>query len=176
MLNLEEIKDHVIETGYNELQQINIEISWHSVSGGLVTYGDLYIPQNNGFNHIGYYIYIHPLLKKAGKAEIRGGIAHENVHLLRDIRQSRKQAEEEVRIYYHSKSYRIRDEICTDLEAINRGFGKEILALEIFREDSLSHNGFGIPSAYLKEILATMQDFPGRFTYKDYINMFGNGR
>lgn len=174
MHNLREIKEQVMEEGFLELKVTRVDISWDIVKDGLMVYGDIYVPQRNGC-FAGYYIDVHQCLKKAGIAEMRGGIAHEYSHIIKDIQQTRKEARRKTRKYNHSEAYCRKDEIRTDLEAINRGFGYDLLALEIFRKAHFNYKALCIPSSHLKRILAIRRDLPGGFTYRDYINIFGNG-
>ncbi|MBI2508319.1 hypothetical protein HYV89_05195 [Candidatus Woesearchaeota archaeon] len=168
MYNLDDIKEEVIEKGFNELKQVRIDIGWHPVNSGFMTYGDLDMPRKRS-----YYIHVHPYLKKAEKQVIRGGVAHENSHIIKDMRLTRQEAEMDVKRYYLSKAYHVRDEICTDLDVINRGFGYELLAFEFFRETNAYDNGYGMSSTKIRQIIAIVEDFPFAFTYRDYLNLFG---
>lgn len=180
MLNLEDIKNEVIEEGYSELKSTAIDVAWQRINDGLMTYGDLYFLKNGIYRVGGYYIDAHPILKKTGEQVVKGGFAHELGHIVKDIKQTRKEANMDVRRYRCSRTYFIKDEICTDLEAINRGFGNEVLEFQIFRETENNYNGYGITSEQIKYIISILKDFPFEFTYQDYINLSrnsnGNGR
>ena len=174
MLNLEDIKDEVVEEGYSELKSDRIDISWRLLTDGLMMYGYLY--KRKWAGRIGYFINVHPCLKDVSVTGIRGGIAHECSHIIKYTKHTRKELFRDIRKYYQSQEYCRKEEICTDIETINRGFGYDLLALEIFRERNYNHEVHTIPSSHLKEILARMYDLPVEFTYKDYMNLFENGK
>jgi hypothetical protein len=68
-------------------------------------------------------------LEGAPRRVIEGGFAHELAHILRDSRLSRWQLELAFSRYLSSRAWRIHEERNADLEAIRRGYGRELLAL-----------------------------------------------
>jgi hypothetical protein len=68
-------------------------------------------------------------LESAPRRVLEGGFAHELAHIARDIRYSPSQLERAAARYAASAAWRARDERNTDLEAIRRGCGLQLLAL-----------------------------------------------
>jgi hypothetical protein len=68
-------------------------------------------------------------LEGAPRRVLEGGFAHELAHITRDIRYSPFQLDRAFGRYQRSLAWSIRDERNTDLEAIRRGCGPQLLAL-----------------------------------------------
>ncbi len=172
MHNLRKLKERAIEEGLSELKTTMIDIKSCHVEEGIMEYRNIYFIEKRRKRFAGYIIYIDPIMKSLPESAVRSGIVHEGVHIIKDVGFTRKDALEEVRHYKNSRVYRMKDEICTDLEVINRGFGYGLLALGKFREKHFRHNGFGIPSKHIEEILSRLIDLPVPYTYKEYRAFF----
>jgi len=68
-------------------------------------------------------------LESAPRRVLEGGFAHELAHIARDTRYSPCQLERAFARYRTSETWSIREERNTDLEAIRRGCGPQLLAL-----------------------------------------------
>ena len=71
-------------------------------------------------------------LASAPRRVLEGGFAHELAHIVRDLRLRPFQRALAYRRYRLHRGYRIRDERDTDLEAIRRGYGRQLLALMLW--------------------------------------------
>jgi len=167
MLTLNQIKARVIK-GFLELKMTNIELFWHPVRSGIFEYGDF---EGNE----GYYVHVHPWLRQARSEVLIAGTAHEFAHIAKEINIGKSHTVRTLNRYHKSRGYRRRDEIETDLEVINRGFGRELLCLESYRRNRRIHNGYGIPLESLRTIIQANGDLPHPLTYNDYIRYFGKG-
>ena len=68
-------------------------------------------------------------LESAPRRVLEGGFAHELAHIVHDTRHSPSHLERAFARYAGSLSRRVREERDTDLEAIRRGCGRQLLAL-----------------------------------------------
>ena len=170
MHNLRAIKKQVIEKGFPELKTVRVDIRWDQVKDGVMQMG-YYLMENKIIRPMEFIIYVDPCIRASTEQAIGAGIAHEGVHMIKHINLTIKGILEEERRYKSSRAYRERDEISTELEVINRGFGFNLLALEKFRETNFRHNGY-IPSSHIEEILSRLIDLPAPFTYQEYKTYF----
>ena len=168
MLILNQIKARAIR-GFLELKLTNIELCWYPVKGGIFEYGDFERKE-------GYYVHVHPGLRRARPEVLIAGTAHELAHIANEILRGKSHTTRTLNLYHNSRDYRRKDEIETDLEVINRGFGRELLCLESYRRRRRIHNGYGIPLEHLRTIIQANGKLPRPLTYHDYCRIFRNGR
>jgi hypothetical protein len=71
-------------------------------------------------------------LRATPRRVLEGGFAHELAHIVRDLRLGPFQRSLAYGRYDRLRAYRIRDERGTDLEAIRRGYGRQLLALMLW--------------------------------------------
>jgi hypothetical protein len=71
-------------------------------------------------------------LAGAPRRVLEGGFAHELAHIVRDLHWRPFQRGLAYDRYRTHRAYRIRDEQATDLEAIRRGYGRQLLALMLW--------------------------------------------
>ncbi len=79
-----------------------------------------------------YSIGVDRSLQGAPRNVLEGGLAHELSHILRDSAKSPWQRKLAWRRYAASRAYRIGDERATDLLAIERGYGRQLMALMVY--------------------------------------------
>ena len=169
MHNLRDIKNQVIEEGFPELRMIRIDTKWDPVDDGVMKMGPS--PTGNKMSRpTRYIIYVDPYMRSSTEKSIRAGIAHEGVHILKYMNLTKEGILKEERRYNGSRAYWMREEICTDLGVINRGFGYDLIELERFIEKD--YNSFGIPRSHIEEILSRLTDLPVPFTYQEYKAFF----
>ena len=164
MRALNKVKARAI-MGFLELSRNSIELLWHPEKGGIFEYGEFMGEKK-------YFVHIHPRLKNARIEVLIGGIAHEFAHISRELSITNRYAARTLQLYKESKAYRKKEEIETDLEVINRGFGEELLYLEDYRIKRNAHNGFGIPFHHLRLILHSRYNLPHPLTYQAYWKIF----
>ena len=71
-------------------------------------------------------------LGAAPRRVLEGGFAHELAHIVRDLRWRPFQRSLAYEHYRTHRTYRIRDEQRTDLEAMRRGYGRQLLAFMLW--------------------------------------------
>jgi hypothetical protein len=131
MNNLEEIRDYTIKKGFPELLAENITISYAHLKDAFLICGDL--------KDEGYFIKVTPILKKAPKDVIIGGVAHELAHILDAQSRNKHEKATDAKLYRFSKTYRTMTERNTDLQTIIRDFGAELLAFMKYYEKTEPH-------------------------------------
>ena len=132
MNDLEEIRDAVIEKGYPELMDEDIQVEYKTLDDALLQYG--------GLTGEGFYIEVDDSLKDAPRDVMEGGFSHELSHILTDEDQGRQSTIRDRLAYKISRRYKTLDERNTDLQVIVRGFGTQLLAfLEYSDEKGFSH-------------------------------------
>lgn len=138
-MNIKEILDKIIKKSFPELMGEDIRIEWKNLDDALMEQG--------GLTGHGYYIEVDKTLKKAKESVIIGGLAHELCHILTSIELSRGKSITDIILYRISIRYKTLDERNTDLQAIIRGYGKELLEFmnhsekegyDYYKEDGLS--------------------------------------
>ena len=98
----------------------------------LIRFGDFddwmsYYPSGDSF-----IIGVDNSLGAAPRPVLEGGFAHELAHIVRDLRFRPFQRARAFEKYRDRLAWRIRDERGTDLEAIRRGYGRQLLALMLW--------------------------------------------
>jgi hypothetical protein len=78
------------------------------------------------------FIGVDESLRGAPCPVLEGGLAHELAHIVRDRARGPWQRRLALERYASLPAYRIRDERATDLLAIERGFGPQLLALLLY--------------------------------------------
>lgn len=138
-MNLDKILNKIITSSFPELMGEDIQISWESIDDSLMVQGRL--------SEEGFYIEVDDSLKNSSNSVIIGGIAHELCHIVVSKGLTLKERRIDSLLYRLSKRYRTMDERNTDLQAIIRGFGKELLefmeysesaGFDYYKEDGLS--------------------------------------
>ena len=132
MQNLDEIRDKVIKKGFLELMDEDIQVEYKDLDDALFEYC--------GLTSDGYCIEVDNSMKDAPTDVMEGGFAHEFSHILTDIEAARSFRRRDRWARRISKRYKTLDERNTDLHAIIRGFGPQLLAfLEYSHEKGLDH-------------------------------------
>lgn len=129
MNDLAQIRDDVIKEGFPELMDVDVQIEWKKLQDALMEYG--------GLTKEGYYIEVDESLRGCDDVEIiQGGLAHEFVHVIADIKMKTRAVIRRDRFARKiSKEYRRLDERNTDLEVLVRGFGQRLLKFLRYAEE-----------------------------------------
>ncbi|NQU98711.1 hypothetical protein HQ533_04545 [Candidatus Woesearchaeota archaeon] len=127
MTDLKKIRDNIIENGFPELMSIDIWIDWKKLKDALIEYG--------GLTEEGFYIEVDKSLRDAPTEVIEGGLAHDLTHILTDVQQGRNLTLKDRLAYKISKKYKTLDERNTDVTAILRGYGSQLLAFLQYAEE-----------------------------------------
>jgi len=151
MQNLDEIRDRIIQKGFLELMDEDIQVEYKDLDDALLEYC--------GLTSDGYCIEVDNSMKDAPTDVIEGGFAHELSHILTDIGQEYSFRLRDRLARRISKRYRTLDERNTDLQAIVRGFGPQLLAfLEYSQEKGFDHyKDEGLSIREVKAILSAGQ-------------------
>jgi len=151
MQNLAEIRDQIIQTGFPELLSEDIQTEYKKLDDALLEYC--------GLTSEGYCIEIDNSMKDASIAVMEGGLAHELSHILTDLNQERNFRRRDRWARRISKRYTVLDERNTDLQAIIRGYGPQLLAfLEYSQEKGFDHyKEDGLSIREVKAILSAGQ-------------------
>lgn len=119
--------NEVIVSGFPELLRLEIQVSFKT---GLDT-----VMKIVSLAEEGWLIQIDDSLRKAERAVLVGGIAHELSHIVRDGRASW------LHIFFYKCSARYREAIerDVDVDTILRGFGNELLSFTQYSENKWLH-------------------------------------
>src|SRR5689334_2983806 len=122
--SLEMLTRRMIVRSFPELRRLRIGVAYEELGPG-----DLlqYYTRRGRFR-----IAVSPLLSDAPRVAVEGGIAHELAHILRDCRLGPQQRDLAWDRFAASRTYRIKEERATDERAIERGYGRHLLALARF--------------------------------------------
>jgi len=95
-------------------------------------------------------------MKNTPRDCVEGGIAHELVHLHKELGMNWLVSWLDGLLYDRIRLYRERDERKTDLEVINRGYGTQLLALSQYSEErGYQHvRGSGLSVVEIQRILS----------------------
>ena len=132
MNNLEEIRDEVIRRGFPELMTENISIKYTQLKDAFLYCNDF--PKN------GHHIKVDEELGNSPREVLIGGVAHEFAHLVDAEKRNTKGKVVDYILYNYLRTYRIAVERDTDLQAIMRGFGTELLAFLKYTEKLEPHD------------------------------------
>ncbi|HLD12228.1 MAG TPA: hypothetical protein VJB87_01405 [Candidatus Nanoarchaeia archaeon] len=116
--------DEVITQGFPELTTTTIYLDLKDDDDGSI--------QVEAYEDGDYLITFRRLFKQAPPTVLHGGLAHEMSHIVRDTRRRKKRPSSEqlfLQRYDHDLAYTKRYERRIDREALRRGFGKEIYAI-----------------------------------------------
>jgi hypothetical protein len=139
MNKLEKIRDEIIKKAFPELKEEDIQIEYKKLDDALVEWGAL--------TGEGFYLEVDEGLKNAPRDVLEGGIAHDLCHVVSEKEQGRFESWLDGVLYRNFKRYMRLDERNTDVEAVLRGYGQQLLTfLEYaekeghprYREDGLS--------------------------------------
>lgn len=125
MPSLQKINNAIIDEGFPELRDDDIQVSYRSLKNFLA----ICILENKH-----YCIYVSPEMKGSPNIVLSGILVHENCHMLKEKHMNNYQRKKDKR-FYKSKIFKTLDERNTDLEAILRGYGREILAYKKYAEE-----------------------------------------
>ena len=118
--NLENLLYRIVSKSFHELKDQKIKIEYAEIENAYFGFSG---------NKKGYEMYVDPKMKKASKNLVVGGIAHELCHIVNEMHLSSYVNRKDRLLYKKNSHYFQLDEKNTDLQAILRGYGKEILTL-----------------------------------------------
>jgi hypothetical protein len=149
---LEDIRDEIIQEGFPELMDEDVQIAYENIDDALCAYGEL--------TEEGYYIDVDISLRDAPRRVIEGGVAHELSHILTD----RDAGTEDTEAYRLSKRYRILDERNTDVLTILRGYGPQLLAFLEYSEkkEFPRYKEDGLSMREIRKILSFLSTHPDK--------------
>ena len=127
-IKLERIRDEIIEKAFPELKEEKIVIDYRKLYYSFFDCGRL--PEGR------FYLWVDESLKGVHIDILKGGIAHDLVHILSDKEQDKSASTLDFYLYGNWERYRILDERNTDLGTIIRGYGEELLLLMKYTENN----------------------------------------
>src|SRR3989344_253455 len=128
-----------------------------------------------------YYTDVDIIMIDAPLAAIIGGLTHEFSHIEEWVNNRRLWTPTRFRRVETSPKLRGEDEIKTDLRVIAKGLGMGLLEFSRYAENVVAAglkeaiDEGGIPTEHLEYIIKADGRLPHPFTYRYYINYFGNG-
>ena len=126
MNDLALLRDQVIQKGFPELLDEDIQVEYKHLEDALLEYGTL--------DPEGFFIEVDESLIDAPQQVLKGGFAHEFSHMLVEKRSTKRTISRDMLAYRMSKRYKTLDERNTDLEVILRGYGKDLLVFLEYAE------------------------------------------
>lgn len=132
MRKLKRLSREVIVAGFPELLDREVRVVWREINESedanltceIIKGGKLEIKVDKG-------------LMQMPENALKGGLAHEFAHAIKDIKKPKLLYEIEGRIYENLKRYKGLVEKETDLLTIKRGFGRNLLEFAKYCEDFL---------------------------------------
>ena len=147
------LTDQIIQESFPDLWNEKIVVAFEDTPDCFLLYGTL---KEGRFKT--YYIDIDPLMQTAPIDAFRGGLIHEVSHISRD----KSMTFIDHMLYKFFQSYRIMDERNTDLTALIRGYGREMLAFETFAQKHRHANGEGITLTEYQKLVSPIPDLAHR--------------